>query len=356
MGLPSRKNCGVCHFYGGGTDGVKHGDLDSSLFSPDKKLDVHMAVKGPNFSCTTCHTTVNHHIVGRYYSDPAPVVHELALPKDYGNRISCESCHSPSPHKDSKLNDHTDKVACQACHIPRYARGGVYTKMWWDWSTAGQFDENGKMIVKRAANGTIAYHTKKGDMSWAKDVKPDYAWYNGKMDYLSLADTFDDRQPVSLNRLEGSYDDPKSRIFPFKIYRGKQVYDPAAKTLVIPKLFGKKGSGAYWAEYDWDKAVVAGMREAGEPYSGKIGFVETKMFWPITHMVAPKEESLTCDECHRRNGRLAALAGFYLPGRDKSDWLDTLGWIMILLTLVGTIIHAVIRIYSRNKQKKEQIK
>ncbi len=98
------------------------------------------------------------------------------------------------------------------------------------------------------------------------------------------------------------------------------------------------------------------MREAGEPYSGKIGFVETKMFWPITHMVAPKEESLTCDECHSRNGRLAALAGFYLPGRDKSDWLDTLGWIMILLTLAGTIIHAAIRMASRNKQKKEQIK
>lgn len=356
VGLPSRKNCGACHFYGGGGDGVKHGDLDSSLFSPDKKLDVHMAVNGPNFACTACHTTVNHHITGRYYSDPAPVIHKLALPKDYGNRISCESCHSASPHKESKLNDHTDKVACQTCHIPRYARGGVYTKMWWDWSTAGRFDENGKMIVKKAANGTMTYHTKKGSMRWAKNVKPDYAWYNGKMDYLSLSDSFDDSKPVSLNRIEGSYGDPKARIFPFKIYRGKQVYDPVRKKLVIPKLFGKKGSGAFWGEYDWNKAVAAGMREAGEPYSGKIGFVETKMFWPITHMVAPKEEALACDECHSRNGRLANLTGFYMPGRDRSKGLDTLGWVMTLLILIGTVIHAAMRISRRNKVNKEQLK
>ena len=356
VGLPGRKNCGACHFYGGGADGVKHGDLDSSLFNPDKKLDVHMAATGPNFSCTACHTTVNHHIAGRYYSDPAPVVHTLALPKDYGNRMSCESCHSASPHKESKLNDHSDKVACQTCHIPRYARGGVYTKMWWDWSTAGRFDKNGKMIVKKAANGTIIYHTKKGGMRWAKDVEPEYAWYNGKMDYLSLSDSFDDSKPVLLNWVEGSYNDPKARIFPFKIYRGKQVYDPERKTLVIPKLFGKKGSGAFWADYDWSKAVAAGMREAGKEYSGKIGFVETKMFWPITHMVAPKEDALACAECHSRHGRLAALTGFYLPGRDKSDWLDTIGWIMVLLTLAGTFIHAGLRIYSRNKLKKEQIK
>ena len=36
IGLPGRKNCGSCHFYGGGGDGVKHGDLDSSLMKPNK--------------------------------------------------------------------------------------------------------------------------------------------------------------------------------------------------------------------------------------------------------------------------------------------------------------------------------
>jgi hypothetical protein len=41
------------------------------------------------------------------------------------------------------LNRHTSKLACQTCHIPEFARGGIATKMSWDWSTAGQRDANG---------------------------------------------------------------------------------------------------------------------------------------------------------------------------------------------------------------------
>lgn len=39
VGLPARENCGGCHFYGGGGDGVKHGDLDSSLIHPSYDLN-----------------------------------------------------------------------------------------------------------------------------------------------------------------------------------------------------------------------------------------------------------------------------------------------------------------------------
>src|SRR5512140_2161088 len=54
VGKTSRATCGTCHFYGGGGDGVKHGDMDSSLEAPEKVLDVHMDAKGLNFTCTTC--------------------------------------------------------------------------------------------------------------------------------------------------------------------------------------------------------------------------------------------------------------------------------------------------------------
>ena len=40
VGKPVRDNCGSCHFYGGGGDAVKHGDLDSSMAYPDKDLDL----------------------------------------------------------------------------------------------------------------------------------------------------------------------------------------------------------------------------------------------------------------------------------------------------------------------------
>jgi len=39
----TRENCGKCHFDGGGGNGVKHGDLDESLYFPGRSLDVHMA-------------------------------------------------------------------------------------------------------------------------------------------------------------------------------------------------------------------------------------------------------------------------------------------------------------------------
>jgi len=36
VSTPSRVNCGSCHFNGGGGNGVKHGDLDESLYFPQK--------------------------------------------------------------------------------------------------------------------------------------------------------------------------------------------------------------------------------------------------------------------------------------------------------------------------------
>jgi hypothetical protein len=71
VGKSSRANCGACHFYGGGGDAVKHGDLDSSMRDPSKYLDVHMAKDGLNFSCGTCHATTGHEVPGSRYAPTA---------------------------------------------------------------------------------------------------------------------------------------------------------------------------------------------------------------------------------------------------------------------------------------------
>ena len=52
----TRENCGKCHFDGGGGNGVKHGDLDESLYFPQRTLDVHMGGKH-NLQCSDCHVT-----------------------------------------------------------------------------------------------------------------------------------------------------------------------------------------------------------------------------------------------------------------------------------------------------------
>ena len=40
------------------------------------------------------------------------------------------------------------------------------------------------------------------------------------------------------------------------------------------------------------------MAYAGLKYSGKYEFVETVMYWGLTHEVLPKERSLSCSQCH----------------------------------------------------------
>ena len=72
---------------------------------------------------------------------------------DKSNPATCQSCHGQTPHKAgsqaAKLNQHTDKVACQTCHIPQFARGGVATKMNWDWSTAGKLEPGRQAACSR---------------------------------------------------------------------------------------------------------------------------------------------------------------------------------------------------------------
>jgi octaheme c-type cytochrome (tetrathionate reductase family) len=347
VGRPGRKNCGTCHFYGGGGDGVKHGDLDSSLFTPTKNLDVHMGVDGQNFTCVRCHTTTLHDIAGRIYSNPAATERKSLLEDDLLPKIMCESCHSATPHKAGhKANDHTDKVACQACHIPAFARENP-TKMSWDWSTAGKM-KDGKPYTEKGPLGKASYVTKKGSFVWGTNVVPEYYWYNGVIESLRVTDTIDPSGVVKLSWPEGDKDDPRSRIMPFKVHRGKTPYDKGHNTMVVPHLFGKDDT-AYWKHFDWAKAIQAGMDYVGLDYSGEYGFVDTEWVFPTTHMVAPKEQSLACSECHSRQGRLANLAGFYMPGRDHNQAVDWIGWAAALASLVGVGIHGFIRLVSRKR-------
>lgn len=99
--------------------------------------------------------------------------------------------------------------------------------------------------------------------------------------------------------------------------------------------------------FDWKLALTEGMEYAGLPFSGEYDFVETSYVFPTTHMVAPKEASLECGACHSRNGRLANLAGFYMPGRDRSGFIDAIGWAVVIASLAGVAIHGLGRIFSR---------
>lgn len=106
---------------------------------------------------------------------------------------------------------------------------------------------------------------------------------------------------------------------------------------------------AYWSDFNWGIAIQKGMEYAGMEYSGKYGFVETEMYWPISHMVSQKEDALGCVECHARNGRLKNLSGFYLPGRDTNPIVEITGLLVIVGSLFGVMAHAIMR-YLANKK------
>ncbi|MFO1281513.1 MAG: tetrathionate reductase family octaheme c-type cytochrome [Burkholderiales bacterium] len=349
IGRTSRATCGACHFFGGGGDGVKHGDLDSSMTNPPRYLDVHMDAKGLNFSCGTCHQTSGHEIPGSRYTPTAFDTKgaQLRGKVEPRNAATCQSCHGQTPHtSEPKLNSHTDKVACQTCHIPQYARGGVSTKMSWDWSTAGRIVD-GKPVVLKDSAGRDSYDSKKGDFTYDSHVVPEYLWFNGKVTYTLLGDKIDPAGVTRINRFDGSAADPNSRIWPVKVFRGKQPFDLESKSLLVPHTatgYGEKDDTAFWQNYRWEEALEAGAKASGQPFGGKFGFVKTEMSWPITHMVAPKADALTCTQCHSRSGRLQAVDGVYLPGRDANGWLDRLGWLAAALALVGVVAHGGIRI------------
>ena len=356
VGQPGRGNCGACHFNGGGGDAVKHGDLDSSLKNPSRELDVHMAKDGANMVCSDCHTFNAHQPSGSRYTATSKDKHGLDLPKDDHNHATCESCHGFTPHKEAKINNHTNKVACQTCHIPEFARGGIATKTLWDWSTAGKMDANGKPLFIKDDHGHLKYSAAKGDFAYGENVRPEYKWYNGVVHQIAITDKLDGlldaKGVLELNRVEGSAKDPNARIWPFKVMHGKQPYDTGNNTLVVNHVYGDDDT-SLWRNYDYSKSIKAGMEYAGLPYSGQFGFIETRMNWFITHMVAPKEKAVPCQECHTRaaDGRLAAITDIYLPGRDTKGWLDLLGGLMIAGAIGGGVLHGGIRIATRRKEK-----
>ncbi len=277
VGASTRNNCGVCHFSGAGGDGVKHGDLDGSLYHPTDRLDVHMGRH--DFQCATCHRTEGHQIAGC----------SMSVSTGLRPRVQCTDCHVEEPHQNDRLDAHTKTVACQTCHIPRMAID-TPTQMYWDWSEAGQ---------DRGINDRFVYMKTKGSFQYAQNIRPTYFWYNGRSERYLTGDRIDPNGPVRINYPLGGPEDPEAKIWPFKVHLEKQIYDTENLILLTPQTWGP---GGYWTEFDWDKACRLGAEVTGIPYSGKYDFVETEMYWPLSHLVQRKEKAMQCGECHGEQG------------------------------------------------------
>jgi octaheme c-type cytochrome (tetrathionate reductase family) len=352
-GATTAATCGSCHFYDGGADGAKHGDLDSSLIQPEFALDVHMSADGANFSCSSCHQSVDHQLFGSRY-EAHSVGDDQGVSALTGARATCVSCHGDRPMQDDKLNDHTDVIACQTCHIPTYARGGVATKTLWDWSTAGELSRSKRPKVELNEAGRVSYASQKGNMEYGENLKPVYRWFNGDMVFKAPGADVNAEGVTLINEIQGSSRDGISKIFPFHQITSILPYDTQSDQLMPINLVGRSRD-AYWNGYDWKKSLKAGAKAAGVEFSGDFDFTETQMSWALNHMVAPKEQALSCNACHGKGsvGLLDDVEGLYIPGRLQHSWLDHYGVLALILTFLGVAGHGALRAYFGWRRKQQ---
>ncbi len=283
VGKPSRYNCGQCHFYGGAGHGVKHGDLDKELLNTTRDIDVHMAADGLNYQCSNCHFAKNHQLMGT----------SMSLTPSGDLAATCRDCHKPEPHEKGALNFHIKNVSCQACHIPYYAKAQA-TNMSWDWSKAGE-----KTEYERDEQGLVLYSPTKGVYTWEKDLLPEYAWFNGLAGIHVWGEKINPDEPVKMNWPVGQKDDGTSKIYPFKVHRGRQMYDSKLNYLINPHLFGVEGLVDDFKS--WERSAEIGMKARGLEFSGEYDFIDNLMYLRINHMVAPAKQALVCRDCHGKD-------------------------------------------------------
>jgi len=311
VGRPNRSSCGSCHLWSDGGPNVKHGGLEPLLVQPPADADVHMG--RADMRCQDCHTTSRHQIAGSSVSAPAAE-----------GRVTCEQCHGNEPHRIAgllgrHLDSHVATVACVTCHVPLVARQSP-TQVWLDYSTAGLDDPSSLKPAEGFAEGLhmgvlpsqqtvprltelpdesqvnvmlTTYDKRYGLMRWQRNLVPTYGWWDRSSNAYVVGDKIGS-PPVVLNAPAGDKADPGSRIYPFKIHGAKQPYDKEQQILATPKL-----ANNYWKDYDWSRAISAGMAEAGLKYSGQYDFVETRMYTALQHQVVPAKRALGCADCHQ---------------------------------------------------------
>jgi hypothetical protein len=328
----------------------RHGQFAGA---PTKDLDVHMDADGLDFTCGTCHATSGHDVARQpLRADRARTRRGRphARQEGQGQPATCVACHGNGPHpasKEARLN-HTRQDRLPDLPHPELR----------PWRHRHQDDlglvhrrqarRRGQAHRQEGRKGPHHYESRKGDFTLAENVKPEYAWFNGNVQYTLLSDKIEKtEQRTRSTRWAAArrrqVDDLADEGVPrFAALRpGEQDPDHAAhrrqrrhRLLEEPRL-GQGDSGRH-----------EGFRRA---LSGKFDFIKTEMSWPITHMVAPKEKALGCVECHSKDGRLAGIQGVYLPARDNNKLVDTAGWAIVLLTLLGVIGHGTLRFVTRGK-------
>ena len=270
VGRPVPRNCTGCHFADCGL--VPAGPGTKEAHGSRQPADVHLRDAG--FTCQSCHQ-VSGHAISRQISG--------------GN--GCTTCHS-APHTLAILNQHSHTIACQSCHIPAHAHDAP-ALIAWNWLLTGKTN-----AIFRAGAG-LQLHDQNGIWA-AADIEPVYLWDDGS-DQLYTRGQKIQPQELTILQQPGAKSDA-SRLAPFRVLYGAQLYDSKYRYLISP-LLQSEGERLF-PDSGWDTIARKGMEALVLPYSGQYGFTATATYRRLNHGVAPATQALDCLDCHGNTGRI----------------------------------------------------
>lgn len=288
---PQRDNCLQCHAKGGGGDAYKRGDLAlAHAATNDRSFDVHMAKTGAKLACQSCHDFTGHRVMGQGAD---------LYPTDKAGRVSCSTsaCHV-TIHGSGDISRHLARVACQTCHIGTYARNASDT-------VATEATETHRSWATGHLLPTGVFHP---EGRFANNLTPEYRFWNGSAQGYSLYDqaTFDpERGTYPITRPLGAIDDAESKLFPFKYKTAEQPYIPRSNQLLA------LNTSIFFVQGQLDPAVRSGLVNMGFPENEPYTMVLTDTFQTLNHEVMPRNQALSCTDCHGSATRMDLKAMGY---------------------------------------------
>lgn len=280
-GRPSVHNCRTCH--------DRECGLTPETARPPIK-DIHLQRYG--FTCQKCHPGNDHHDFKRV----------VTVSMDQQKTQQCSNCHGKKPHTLARLNQHAILIGCQSCHIPEYGNNSPAVISWnWllDSSTDTLHQRKNALVYARG-------------FTLAKNITPIYFWDNGSDELYTRGTRI---VPEHATRLQGPGPrTPASKIMPFTMHSGTQLYDIKYRYLLSPKLY--KPQAPFFKGADLNAAVTEGMRELRLPYSGQYSVTATVAFRRLNHGVARANKALGCLDCHGS----AARFNWRRLGYEQDPW------------------------------------
>jgi len=283
VGKPAPVNCMICHFADCGLPSI-----DQSLTTTSGNIsavkDIHMDQPLISFTCQDCHASNSGHSFNR----------KIQQMNNSSSEEGCASCHTSTPHVIEKLNQHVTTIACQTCHIPQYAQ--KYPSIInWNWIMTGKVN---RMYQNNLHNRTLTLD--ENGFTSATQIEPVYLWDDGGDRVYTRGQRIKPQELTYLQR--PSERNQKSKITPFRVIHGTQIYDKKYRYLISPKM--QPTGSTFFADSDWDTVASQGMQAIVLPYSGQYAFTPTVSFRRINHGVASISQTLDCLECHGSTSRM----------------------------------------------------